>query len=328
MKTIQDYIESLFLGIQETGQIRKLKEDLLASAEDRYDDLKSQGKSENEAIGAVITEFGNIDELLEEMNMKQEYTDETGQEIDEISVEEANGFLQVQKKGALFIALGVMSILIGLSAFFAAMAIWNNGGFEEAISIVGLFLGVAVGVPLFIVAGISMTNNKKNLDDRLIPLQVKKMVEKIKGDFQRSYVFSISAGVVLCILAVIPLGAMPIMGDMEEFPLLGMSIAFLFVSAGVFLFIYAGVIMGSFTQLLKHKYFISDEDKLGPRAKEEKNRKKPQFWLVIEKIYWPLVVVSYLFQSFIAGNWGTSWIIFPIAGIIFGILESIFTSEK
>lgn len=86
--------------------------------------------------------------------------------------------------------------------------------------------------------------------------------------------------------------------------------------------------MGSFTQLLKHKYFISDEDKLGPKAKAEKNKKKPVFWLIIEKVYWPIVVVIFLSQSFLFGNWGTSWIIFPVAGILFGIFESIFTSNE
>ncbi|MFD2387526.1 permease prefix domain 1-containing protein [Enterococcus rivorum] len=76
MKTIEEYIESLFLGVPINQKTIQLKEDLLASSEDRYDDLKAQGKSENEAIGAVISEFGNIDELLEEMNLKQGYEEE------------------------------------------------------------------------------------------------------------------------------------------------------------------------------------------------------------------------------------------------------------
>lgn len=40
MNTIKDYIDSLFLGITETSQTKQLKEGLLASAEDRYEDLK------------------------------------------------------------------------------------------------------------------------------------------------------------------------------------------------------------------------------------------------------------------------------------------------
>ncbi|MBP1045494.1 hypothetical protein I6N96_04340 [Enterococcus sp. BWM-S5] len=327
MNTIRDYIESLFLGIQETPQIQKLKEDLLAGAEDRYEDLKSQGKSENEAIGSVISEFGNIDELLEEMNMKKEYSEEMGREIDEIMIDEAETFLKVQRKGAFFISIGVAAIILGAAMMFGSQALYGER-MGEAIGFVFLLGGVAIGVPLFITAGTSMSNNRQSLNDRLIPVQVKKLVETKKAEFQRSYVFSISAGVVFCIIAAAPLMFFTTMSDNERYEMLGLGLTLLLVSAGVFLFIYAGVIMGSFTQLLKHKYFISDEDKLGPKAKAEKNKKKPVFWLIIEKVYWPIVVVIFLSQSFLFGNWGTSWIIFPVAGILFGIFESIFTSNE
>ena len=39
--------------------------------EDKYNELKSEGKSENEAIGIVISEFGNIDELINELDINQ-----------------------------------------------------------------------------------------------------------------------------------------------------------------------------------------------------------------------------------------------------------------
>lgn len=276
MKTIQDYIESLFLGIQETPQIRKLKEDLLAGAEDRYEDLKSEGKSENEAIGAVISEFGNIDELLEEMNMKKEYSEEMGREIDEIMVDEAETFLSVQKRGAFFISVGVAAIILGAALMFGAQAFYGEQ-MGEAIGLVFLLIGVAIGVPLFITAGTSMSNNRQSLNDRLIPVQVKKMVDMKKAEFQRSFVFSISTGVVFCIIAAAPLIFFTTINDSERSEMLGLALTLLLTSAGVFLFIYAGVIMGSFTQLLKHKYFISDEDKLGPKAKAEKNKKKTPF---------------------------------------------------
>ncbi|MGC6767830.1 permease prefix domain 1-containing protein [Enterococcus sp. LJL51] len=326
MKTIREYIESLFLGIEGTPQVLKLKEDLLAGAEDRYEDLKNQGKTENEAIGAVISEFGNIDELLEEMNLKKEYRDEIGHDVDEITIEEAETFLNVQKKGALFIGIGVALILIG-SAIFFGISGWYGERVGEMFGIIFLFLGVAAGVPLFITAGTSMGNNRKELDDRLIPIQVKRLVEKKKKSFQRSYVFSISAGVVFCIISATPVVALSAYSDSDRYTMLGLGLTCLIVSAGVFLFIYAGVIMGSFTQLLKHKYFISDEDKLGPRAKEEKRKKKPYFWQIVERVYWPIVVIISLFEAFVVGNWTTFWIVYPVAGILFGILESIFTSK-
>lgn len=40
--------------------------------EDHYLELIHQGKSEHEAIGAVISEFGSVDELLQELNVSKE----------------------------------------------------------------------------------------------------------------------------------------------------------------------------------------------------------------------------------------------------------------
>ena len=42
---------------------------MLRTMEDKYEELKMEGKSENEAIGIVISEFGNIDELIDELGL-------------------------------------------------------------------------------------------------------------------------------------------------------------------------------------------------------------------------------------------------------------------
>lgn len=38
--------------------------------EDKYNELISDGKSDNEAIGIVISEFGNLDELADSLGIK------------------------------------------------------------------------------------------------------------------------------------------------------------------------------------------------------------------------------------------------------------------
>ncbi|ALS00820.1 hypothetical protein ATZ33_05385 [Enterococcus silesiacus] len=323
MKTIKDYIDSLFLGITETSQTKQLREDLLASAEDRYEDLKGQGKSENEAIGSVISEFGSIDELLEEMNIKQDFMDEKGYELNEITMDESLDFLKIHHRAATLIGIGVMAIILGVAALFLSMTLY--GGNAVLFGVLFILLGVAIGVPLFIIAGTSITNTNKKLDDRFIPLQVKNEVKKRKDAFQRSFIFCMVAGVALCILSAIPVVLFTTVYDAVFF---GVACLLLLVSFGVFFFIFGGVIMGSFTRMLEHTYFISDEAKLGPRAKAERNSKSPVWLQTLEKIYWPIVTAIYLVQSFLFGSWGTSWTIFPVAGIAFWILESIFTNNE
>ncbi|MGX7262788.1 permease prefix domain 1-containing protein [Enterococcus crotali] len=324
MKTIKDYIDSLFLGITETSQTKQLREDLLASAEDRYEDLKSQGKSENEAIGGVISEFGSIDELLEEMNIRQDFIDEKGFELDEITINEATVFLKIYHRAATLIGLGVMVIMLGIATLLASMEFYGEG-IAEGFGVLFIFLGAAIGVPLFIISGTSITNINKKLDDRLIPIQLKSEIKKKRETFQRSYIFCMVSGVVLCILAVIPVVFFTTIYDAEYF---GAACLMLIASFGVFFFIFGGVIMGSFTRILEQTYFISDDAKLGPNAKAERNSKRPIWLQTLEKIYWPIVTAIFLLQGFLLGNWGTGWTIFPVAGIAFWIIESIFTNNE
>ncbi|MEI5995499.1 permease prefix domain 1-containing protein [Candidatus Enterococcus mansonii] len=323
MKTIREYIESLFLNVVETEQTKQLKGDLLASAEDRYEDLKSQGKSENEAIGGVIAEFGSIDELLNEMNIKQDFMDERGYELDGITVAEAVEFLRIRRRGATLIGSGVMIIMLGIATFFGSMALFGEG-IAEGFGFLFILLGAAIGVPLFIIAGMSISNTNKQLDDRFIPIQVKNEVKTRKQAFQRSFLFCIVTGVVLCILSIIPAVFFEEVYGEEN---IGIACLLLLASVGVFFFIFGGMIMGSFSEIIDRTYFISDEDELGPRAKAERAKKVPVWFQIVEKIYWPIVVGIFLIQGLLLGNWGTNWTIFPVAGILFWIIESIFSGE-
>lgn len=327
MKTIRDYIDSLFLGIAETKQSEQLKEDLLASAEDRYEDLKSQGKSENEAIGSVIAEFGSIDELMDEMNIKQEYINEKGYEIDEISLDESIEFLNIRRRGATLIGIGVTLIMLGTALFTAVSGIYGEF-YGIGFGLLFLFLGAAIGVPLFIIAGTSIVSSNKKLDDRFIPLQVKNEMKKRRENFQRSFVFCMVAGVVLCILSVVPLIFFTTVYQSSSYELFGVACLLVIAAFGVFFFIFGGVIMGSFTKMIDQTYFISDEDALGPRAKAERGKKVPAWLQSVERVYWPIVVGIFLLQGFVLGNWASNWIIFPVAAVLFWIIESIFGNEK
>ena len=71
MDTIRNYLESLFIGVPRSTEIEKLKADLLANMEDHYHELMGEGKNEQEAIGTVISTFGSIDELLEELDVEK-----------------------------------------------------------------------------------------------------------------------------------------------------------------------------------------------------------------------------------------------------------------
>ena len=60
METIKNYLESMFRNLPNTAEVLKAKNELLQMMEDKYAELRREGKSENEAVATVISEFGNL----------------------------------------------------------------------------------------------------------------------------------------------------------------------------------------------------------------------------------------------------------------------------
>ncbi len=70
METIRNYLENMFANLPLTPEVVRAKNELWQMMEDKYTELKKEGKSENEAVGTVIAEFGNLDELSEDLGIR------------------------------------------------------------------------------------------------------------------------------------------------------------------------------------------------------------------------------------------------------------------
>ena len=115
METIKNYLDNMFAGLPKTARILDLKNNILANMEDKYNELKRQGKSENEAIGIVISEFGNIDELVNELGIQKEAENDT---LPQISGEEVEEYLYLKKKVGNLIGFGVFLCILGAAMLF------------------------------------------------------------------------------------------------------------------------------------------------------------------------------------------------------------------
>lgn len=70
METIRNYLKAMFAGLPDTPEVRRAYEELAAMMEDKYTELIEEGRSENEAVGTVISEFGNLDELAQTLGIE------------------------------------------------------------------------------------------------------------------------------------------------------------------------------------------------------------------------------------------------------------------
>lgn len=329
METIRSYIENLFRNYPNTPNVSKAKEDLLGIMEDKYHELKAEGKSENEAIGIVISEFGSMDEIAPELGMDEKVAAEgTGindaAEVKRITLAQAEGFLKAQEAFGARIGIGVAFCILSPTISIVSEAMMDVGLLPEPLAEimggVGLFLMVAVGVAIFIISGMANGKYEEYKKKRiLLDEGAKRALTERQEGFQRGYGIKIAIGVVLCILSVVPsfvVGEV-FVGDSVEWiaDLSGISL-FVLVSIGVYLFISAGTKQGAYEVLLGKNKAVCNS------ALEKKKKKRIS---IVASIYWPIVTAGYIAWSFFTMKWGFTWIIWPIAGILFGGISGVIT---
>lgn len=70
MDQIRDYVDAMFSSLPDTDAVRGMKRSILENMQERYEELCQSGKNEKEALGEVISQFGNIDEIKKELGME------------------------------------------------------------------------------------------------------------------------------------------------------------------------------------------------------------------------------------------------------------------
>lgn len=138
------------------------------------------------------------------------------------------------------------------------------------------------------------------------------MVKERKAQYKDLHTRHNIAGTCLCIVALIPLfiGAI-IDADNDLFLTIMLSLSFLIAGVGVICFIKTGIIWASYEKLLQE----------GEYSKE--NKEKPSFSGAIYTAYWVIATAVYLGYSLSSNNWGQSWIIWVVAGVIFPAVIAI-----
>lgn len=157
METIKNYLENMFQALPKTEELLRLKNELSSNMEEKYTELKSHGKTENEAIGIVISEFGNIDELLNEMDI--DITNKIEDEnLKTVTLEEAEKYISLKKKSSALVCISVSLCLLGSALLILLSQLANDKVIFQAFSknmqdnlpVIFLFLFLVPATALFI----------------------------------------------------------------------------------------------------------------------------------------------------------------------------------
>lgn len=271
-------------------------------------------------IFGVSTDYLLRDELEEE-----EYTEENV-DIEElpvrkVSMEEANTFMAVKKETAGNIAFATFLCMLSPITLLLLAAAQETGMIaitENAAGGIGmcvLLILVAVAVVIFIFSGMK-TKEFEYLETEVIETEygVTGMVKERKKQYEPTYIRNNVLGAAFCILSVLPLFIGVIFTE-NEFVLVGMICLLLVLAGiGVMFFIKGGINHATMQKLLQE----------GDYTKKKKKEKASP----IAAIYWPVVTALFLGYSFITGDWGRSWIIWPVAGVLFGAIMAIYNAVK
>ncbi|MBC7960493.1 MAG: hypothetical protein H7X94_11540 [Vallitaleaceae bacterium] len=71
MKKLQDYVDHLFASIPDSEQKENARQDILQTLEEKVMDLMNEGKAEEDAINKALVEFGDFQEVKNELMEKQ-----------------------------------------------------------------------------------------------------------------------------------------------------------------------------------------------------------------------------------------------------------------
>lgn len=258
------------------------------------------------ALFGVTTDYLLKDELEEET-----FTEDGEPGVTRVTLAQANAFLVWRQSASVKIAAAVFLCICAVIPLLILGAVSElpDSRISELLAcgagLAALLVLVAAAVAVFLYCG-SKNAPYAFLDTEPFETEygVAGMVRERQKAYKSTYVKSNIAGACLCILASIPL----FIGSLSENELLlavTLAITLLLAGVGVVFFLIAGIRWASMEKLLKEGEF-SPAEKRKSKIKES-----------VGTIYWLGAAAIYLAWSFTADNWRISWVLWPVAGVLF-----------
>lgn len=263
--------------------------------------------------------FGvTTDYLLKDEIETEEFIDSTADSpIRRVTLAQANAFLEWRKTAAVRIAaatfLCILSVipLLVLGAATESFPHEISETFAGVVGLGALLILVAIAAAIFVLCGFQNAPYEF-LDEEIFDIEygVKGMVLEKQKAYKPTYVKYNILGTCIAILSPIPLFA-GAFTENEFWMGMLLAVTLLLAGIGVMFFITAGIRWASMQKLLKEGDFTPQE------KKKSKVRER------IGAMYWLTATAVYLGWSFATDSWQKSWIVWPIAGILFAGIRMI-----
>lgn len=272
----------------------------------------------------VSTDYLLKDELPDETAENPPLREDTGKPLRRVSMQQAQTFLRLRQKNAQRISIGVTLCILSPIALILLAAAQEAGRIrlseQQAVGLglLPLFLLVGAAVALFVVSGLS-GKPFEFLGEECFETEygVSGLVREQREQNHGAYVAQLVAGITLCVLSCVPIFAAMFLGADESGAasdfryVVAVAALLCMVAVGVLLIVRASIVRGGYAVLL-------EEGEYSRESKQALERLKP-----VSAIYWGLMTAGYLGYSFFTMDWQRSWIIWPVAGVLYGVVYAV-----
>ncbi|WP_461225129.1 permease prefix domain 1-containing protein [Lacticaseibacillus suihuaensis] len=332
METLQTYLDGLFKAVPDTPKTRKAKQDLLDLMTDHYHAELASGKTPAEALGLVISEFGDVDEVMDALEVDQPLTgDPTAAQASHgvsavLDEDAAAGFWAGTDRFAKLLSLGIALIIAGLG--FTALLSTQGG----PLAAVAFLVCTGLGVGLIIAASMGYRDISRPVRHAQVTAATQALAQSRATDYSRPHSIGLVGGILMCIGSLIP----PILSNYGSFTGDEAGAAFfLFVAVGVYFLVYTSIVAGGFSRLTRAKVAAATEataddwddasEAAAATARDWQTQTNtpprhggvlPQDLAGLQPFYWPVLTTAFLFFGFIAETWSLA-IFILIVGSLF-----------
>ncbi len=250
------------------------------------------------------------DEIEETERIPADQEDTTRRHV---SMEEANAFLAAKmstaKPVAYAVYLCVLSpvCLLMLGALSESPAYRLSENMACGIGLIVLLLFVIAAVAIFISCG-NKTSPYEYLENEIFETEygVTGMVRERRERFRDSYVRSCIIGTCICIASAIPLFAgMVINAENDLFMVAMLCLTLALAGCGAMILTRSGIPWASYEKLLQEGDYT------------RKNKEHSAITNIVSGAYWCIATAVFLAISLPTNNWGRTWVVWPVAGVLF-----------
>jgi len=313
-------------------KIVKLRKQLAWSQEDLAEkmNISRQSVSKWESANSIpdlnkIIKLSEIFDVTTDFLLKDEHeafeakVDCKGSSVAQISMEQAIKYVKDKMDASALITKGVILCLCSVIPlfFFLAMAETNklglSGDMAAGLGILAIILMVSAGVSFFI-----KTNQYESetavIDNEAFELSygVHSVFQDKLQKFRPSYNKSLSVAIFLFIFSFVPLMFSGLFSDGSEVTMMMLIVLILLIAMGLYILLPVSTRFEAYNSILKdHTEAETETSKRAKRAEK------------LAAFYWPLLTAIFLGWSLWTMDWGTTWIIWPVGGVLFAALVGL-----